>query len=173
MIPNFNSGIIIKNAGLVLLNSYIPILFDRLPIVKNNNFLNAAVQLDAVHYLQYVSTGLSDTEESFLVLNKILCGLPINQLVQNGIIITDAQQTLISGLINAVITHWPAIGSSSLSGFRGNWLIRDGLLTEQEDRWELTVEKRAYDLLISKSPFSFSIIKYPWMQKKLHVNWIY
>ena len=166
-------SILIKNAGLVLMNSYVPILFDRLAVVKTNHFLNTATQLDAVHYLQYVVTGMSNTEESFMVLNKILCGLAIQEPVQDGIIITDAQQQLIEGLINAVIAHWPAVGSSSISGFRGNWLVRDGLLTEQNDKWVLTIEKRTYDILISKSPFSFSIIKYPWMNKPLYVNWIY
>ena len=171
--PGINGSILIKNAGLVLLNSYIPMLFDRLAVVKNNHFLNTTTQLNAVHYLQYVVTGLSNTEEPFLVINKILCGLAVQEPVQDGIVITDAQQQLIDGLINAVIAHWPAVGSSSISGFRGNWLVRDGLLTEQEDKWELTVEKRAYDILINKCPFSFSIIKYPWMNKPLHVNWNY
>ena len=166
-------SIIIKNAGLVLMNSYIPILFDRLAVFKNNQFLNTATQLDAVHYLQYVVTGMSNTAESFMVLNKVLCGLAIQEPVQAGIIITNAQQQLIEGLINAVIAHWPAVGSSSISGFRGNWLVRDGLLTEQDEKWELTIEKRAYDILINKCPFSFSLIKYPWMNKPLHVNWNY
>jgi hypothetical protein len=30
---------------------------------------------------------------------------------------------------------------------RGNFLVRDGLLSEEQDKWELTVEKRAYDIL--------------------------
>lgn len=72
-----------------------------------------------------------------------------------------------------MISYWPAIGNTSVNGFRGNWLVRDGLLTELEDKWELTVEKRAYDVLIHQSPFSFSIIKLPWMEKPLHVTWPY
>ena len=99
--------------------------------------------------------------------------MPISQPVKDGITITDEQKELIEGLINAVINYWPAIGQCSIDGFRGNWLVRDGLLTEQDDRWELIVEKRAYDLLINRSPFSFSIIKHPWMKKPLHVTWPY
>lgn len=51
--------------------------------------------------------------------------------------------------------------------------MRNGLLNETANRWTLTVEKKAYDLLIQKSPFSFSIIKFPWMEKPLHIDWPY
>ena len=87
--------------------------------------------------------------------------------------ISNQDQLLMIGLIEAAISHWTAIGRCSVDAFRGNWLIRDGILTEHEDKWELTVEKRVYDLLLNKSPFSFSIIKHPWMSKPLYVNWPY
>ena len=166
-------GIAVANAGLVLINSYIAMLFERLEITKDGAFKDGECQQDAIHYLQYVVTGLSNTEEALLPLNKVLCGMPISQPVKDGITIADEQKELIEGLIKAVINYWPAIGQCSIDGFRGNWLVRDGLLTEQDDRWELIVEKRAYDLLINRSPFSFSIIKHPWMKKPLHVTWPY
>ena len=166
-------GIAVRNAGVVLLNSYVPVLFERLGATTNKQFSNTAAQSDAVHYLQYVVTGLSSTEESFLPLNKVLCGLPLSQPVKDGIDISEANRKLIEDLILNAIGHWPTIGQCSINGFRGNWLVRDGMLLEHDDKWELTVEKRAYDALINKFPFSFSIIKYPWMPKALHVNWTY
>jgi hypothetical protein len=166
-------GIPVMNAGMVLIASYIPLLFERLGLTVDRKFIDTPSQLKAVHYLQYVVTGLSDTEESFLPLNKVLCGLPLSHPVERGVDISEADAALINGLINAVIGYWPSIGSCSVAGLRGNWLVREGLLIEHEDKWELTVEKRAYDLLIHQSPFSFSIIKYPWMDKPLHVSWPY
>jgi hypothetical protein len=164
----------VRNAGLVLINGYLSILLTRLDLIsEQKKFCSAEAQLAAVHYLQYVVTGLDNTEESLLPLNKLLCGIPLSQPVMESIEISEAHKALIDGLIEAVISHWPSIGNCSVYGFRGNWLVRDGLLTEKEDRWELTVEKRAYDLLIHKSPFSFSVIRYPWMDKPLHVNWPY
>jgi hypothetical protein len=163
----------VRNAGLVLINGYLPVLFERLELIKNKAFVDVVSQSHAVHYLQYVVTGLSCTEEFLLPLNKIICGLPLSFPVEDGIEISDTHKNIIEGLIKAMISHWSQIGESSINGFRGNWLVRDGLLTEQDDRWELTVEKRAYDLLLQRSPFSFSIIKYPWMDKPLHVNWPY
>jgi hypothetical protein len=168
-----NGGIAVKNAGVVLLNNYLEMLIERLELLHEKRFKDKASQIDAVHYLQYVVTGLTKTEEALLPLNKILCGLPLDTPIKEGIDITEEQEKLITGLINAVISHWPSVGDTSLLGFRGNWLVRDGLLIEKEDRWELIVEKRVYDLLIHKSPFSFSIIKYAWMEKPLHVTWPY
>ncbi len=163
-------SIFIQNAGLVLINYYVPVLFERLGLTVNNKFLPDK-QLDAVHYLQFVVTGLMQSPEPELVLNKILCGISLNQPIKNEILMSKNEIKLVEELVTAVISHWNASGSSTIDGFRGNWLIRDGLLIEYDDKWELTIEKRAYDLLLHQSPFTFSIIKYPWMQKPLHVQW--
>ncbi|EDP97188.1 contractile injection system tape measure protein [Kordia algicida OT-1] len=164
-------GVSIPNAGLVMLNNYFLMLLDRLGVTEDNNFISEEAQLDSIHYLQYIVTGLTETEESLLTLNKILVGLSPNVPVKNSIEMTSEQKELIDGMITASIQHWTAIGETSVDGFRGNWLVRDGILIETEDRWELTVEKRAYDILMTRSPFSFSIIKLPWMSKPLHVTW--
>jgi hypothetical protein len=95
------------------------------------------------------------------------------QHIIDGILVPEEHAELINGMIKAIIGYWPAIGTSSIEGFRGNWLVRDGLLTEFDDRWELAVEKRAYDVLLNKSPFTFSVIKHPWMDKPVHVSWPY
>ncbi|WP_323789890.1 contractile injection system tape measure protein [Psychroserpens sp.] len=166
-------GIKINNAGLVLINNYLPHLFEHLGLTENDEFLTIDKQLDAVHFLQYVATGASQTEESYLTLNKILCGFHPTEPVLDGIDISDSQVKLISEMIKAIIGHWPTIGSSSVEGFMGNWLIRDGMLLEEDDRWKLKIEKKAYDILINTSPFSFSIINHKWMNKPLYVEWQY
>lgn len=163
----------VKNAGIVIINNYVEMLINRLGLLHENQFKDTDAQLKATQYLQYVVTGLTTTEEVFLPLNKVLCGLSIATPVMECIDISDSEKNLINGLISAVISYWSVIGETSIDGFRGNWLVRDGLLQEKEDRWELTVEKRAYDVLINQSPFSFSIIKYPWMYKPLYVSWPY
>ncbi len=171
--PELIEGVTVSNAGVVMLASYIELLFERLHLTEAKQFTTESAQLDAVHYLQYLVTGKTQTEEHFLVLNKILCGMSPSQPVAEGIFISQEETNLIEGLVEAVIGHWPAIGDSSVEGFRGNWLVRDAVLVETPERWELTVEKRAYDLLINQSPFSFSIIRFPWMKKPLHVIWPY
>lgn len=171
-IQNMKS-IAIKNAGLVLLNNYLDILLERLHLTANKQFTSVENQTNAVHYLQYVITGIPNTEEALLPLNKVLCGLPLTQTIPTGITISEENKQLIEGLLQVVISHWTSVGQTTIDGFRENWLIRDGQLSELEDRWELIIEKRPFDVLLHNSPFSFSIIKYPWMGKPLHVTWPY
>jgi len=166
-------GIAVRNAGIVLLNDYIAMLFERLNLTSERKFVSNEHQVRAVQYLQYVITGMQETEEVYLPLNKVLCGLPLTDTVPDFVEISDQEKQLINGLIQAAISHWPEIGDCSIDGFRGNWLVRDGILVELEDKWELTVDKRAYDILINRSPFAFSIMKYHWMDKPLHVLWPY
>ncbi|WP_448699397.1 contractile injection system tape measure protein [Mucilaginibacter sp. AW1-3] len=171
--PISKAAVSAKNAGMVLLNNYIPYLFERLGVVSGGSFTDEEAQLNAVHYLQYVITGQSYTAGSFLMLNKVLCSLPLSHPVPEGILVLDKQKQLVESMINAMISHWPAIGASSVEGFRGNWLVRDGLLSEHDDKWELIVHHRSYDILLHQSPFMFSLIKYPWMAKPLQVTWPY
>ena len=169
----FKGSIPVKNAGLVLSNQYIPILFARLNLIDDKKVFEPEKQAAAVHYLQFLAWGQMETNESDLVLNKILCGIPLLKPITNQTIISPADKEMMMQLLQATIEYWTAIGSSSIDGFRANWLIRDGLLGEQDDRWELYIEKRTYDILINNSPFSFSVIKYPWMTKPLYVQWPY
>lgn len=165
------NGTAVNNAGIVLLNNYIMMLFERLNLVSNHQFTSKENQIKAVQYLQYIVTGSHHTEEIFLSLNKVLCGLSLSDSIPDEIQIPEENKKLINGLIEAIISHWPSIGHCSIDGFRGNWLVRDGLLVELEERWDLTIQKRAYDILLNKAPFTFSIIKFPWMNKPLHVMW--
>ncbi|WEK71057.1 MAG: contractile injection system tape measure protein [Candidatus Chryseobacterium colombiense] len=170
---DLNKGIIIRNAGIVILNNSFGMLFERLGLSRENKFTSLENQSKAAQFLQYIATGVSITEDIDLPLDKVLCGLPISHSIPDTIEITAENEVIINSLMQSTISQWNTIGDSSLDGFRGNWLIRDGILTELSDKWELTINKRAYDILINKSPFSFSIIKYPWMKKPLHVTWPY
>ncbi|HTF02552.1 MAG TPA: contractile injection system tape measure protein [Bacteroidia bacterium] len=161
----------VTNSGIALINNYLPALFDRLKLLKDNEFRTTTAQMQAVHYLQFVVTGSDTITEASLPLNNVLCGLPASQPVPHRIVTSDEQKKLIEGMLKSVINHWPASNNPSLTALRETWLQRTGVLGEQEDQWELTVEKRSIDVLINESPFSFSVIRYPWMEKPVHVKW--
>lgn len=166
-------NVAVTNAGIVIVNSYIKTLFDRLGLLEGNEFKSEEAKEKGVHYLQYIVNGLTVNEEHHLVLNKVLCGIHPSTPILGEIEIAANEKELINGMVKAIINYWPAIGKCSVDGFRGNWIIREGLLSEKDDRWDLNVEKKAYDILLHQSPFSFSIIKHPWMDKPVHVNWAY
>jgi len=110
-------------------------------------------------------------EDHKLDLNMVMCGLNPSDVVEVAGTITQEEKSLAESLISVAISHWPAIGSSSVNGFRQNWLVREGFLMDRGDDYSLNVQNRAYDILLKRAPFSFSIIKFPWMTKPIYVNW--
>lgn len=171
-----NNGFVsipVKNAGLVLVNGFYSALFERAGLLTNSTFSGFEQRQAAVVLLNYLVFGQTIIEEAFLPLNKLLCGIPLSLSVNLPDSLSSEQKTLADGLLHAAISQWPACGDMSINGFRGNWLVRDGMLSESDERWELKVDKRAYDILLLRSPYSFSIILFPWMEKPLYVNWLY
>jgi Contractile injection system tape measure protein len=169
-----NQIIEVNNAGLVLLQGYLTMYLERLELLDKDDktkFKDLESQYKAVHCLQYLVTGMTDTEEHYLLLNKLLCNLPFTHPIPRTYSLTDADKEIAHGLIEAMINYWPECGGNSIDGFRGNWLVRDGILKEQDDQWELIVSKRSYDIMLNRSPFSYSIIRLPWMLKPIYVSW--
>lgn len=91
---NQDNPIQVKNAGIVILNNYVEMLLNRLGLLHENQFKDTYSQLKAVQYLQYVVTGLTETKEIFLPLNKIMCGLSIAAPVMENIERSDSEKKL-------------------------------------------------------------------------------
>lgn len=163
--------IVIPNCGLVLLQGYIPMLLSRLALAEENSFVSESAQRRAVHVLQFLATGHTSTAEEHLALNKVLCGLARHEPLGEEIELDEREREMSLSLLRTVIGNWDAIGDSSIDGLRGSWLLRNGALNQTEDRWDLVVEKRAYDVLLARLPFSYSVIKFPWMEKPIYVTW--
>ncbi|WP_447985977.1 contractile injection system tape measure protein [Nitrospira sp. Nam74] len=163
--------IYIANAGLVLAAPYLPSLFDRLYLTEQGAFKDRKAAERAVHLLQYLINERTASPEYQLVLNKLLCGVRTGTPIAREIALIDPEQEIIEGLIQGMIRNWTSIGQTSSAGLRQSFLQREGRLQRKEDAWHLLVEPRAYDVLLDQIPWSFSIIKYPWMERILHVDW--
>lgn len=161
----------IQNSGIVIVNDYIQILLSRIGLIQNREFVDKYSQVKCVQVLSYTVTGSEILNDQGMELLKVMCGLPPRGAHYAYPLLEESEKRLISSLLEAMISHWPAIGNTSVDGLRGNFLIRAGSLQEVETSWNLTVERRAYDVLLTRSPFSFSVIKYPWMSKVLYVTW--
>ena len=161
----------INNAGLVMLQTYIPRFFEGLGLLREGEFVSNEAQQCAVHALQFLVTGSCQTDEQFLSLNKLLCGLPLHHPVPYGWQMSEKQIDFSHSLLDSMMQYWRENSSSTKDGFRGNWLVRNGSLTEASDHWALIVDRRPYDVLMGSSPFSYSIIKLQWMKKAIYVTW--
>jgi hypothetical protein len=164
-------AIYIANAGMVLAGVYIERLFAMLGLVKDSAFVDDAAAERGVHLLQHLVTGARSSPEPALVLNKILCGLPIATPVRREIELSATEAATIEGLLKALIAHWKIIGSTSVAGLRESFLCREGRLSRDDEAWHLRVEARAFDMLLDQLPWGYSPIKFAWMKVPLHVDW--
>lgn len=166
--------VFIENAGLVLLQPFYPQLFRQLGLIDERGTFDIKMREKATMILQYVLMDYPSLAEEHLVFNKLLAGLEIDHVFNTEPLPEKEQKAIrktIHGMISAAISHWPAIGKSSVAGFRGNWLYRKGKLQLGEESWELHVERKPYDLLIDQLPFAISPVNYSWMKKPLIVYW--
>jgi len=161
----------VSNAGIVIAQSFFETLFERLGLLNDGEFSSEAEKQKAIHFLQYLATGEKISNENDLILNKVLCGYPINEPAETPIDFEESETELIDSLIKAMISYWPAIGDSSIAGVRETFLLRDGTLTEKEDRWELRIRRKTLDVLVDQIPWSFSVIYFKWMNKPIFVTW--
>jgi hypothetical protein len=163
--------IYINNAGLILLHPFLENLFGHLELTTENKWINGFSQQTAVLISEFMITGNTEFEEFNLILNKILCGIDIDEIVPTTIILNVDTKTECDNLLKAVITHWAVLKNTSVDGLREAFLQRGGKLSKVDDGWLLQVEQKAIDVLLNHLPWGIGILKLPWMNEMLYVEW--
>ncbi len=166
-----NNKIYIRNAGLVLLHPFLGTYFKRLGLLEDGKFVDDAAQHRAVLLLQYLVNGRTIAEEFELALNKILCGLPIEEAVPLEFTLTEDEIAVSAEIFQVIFQRWEKMKNTSVEGFRASFIQREGALSRLEENWELRVEQRTYDMLLTTLPWAFGMIKNTWMTKILTVEW--
>lgn len=162
----------IRNAGLVLLAPYFPRLFSMLHLLDAARRLNEPEkQVKAIFCMQYLATAEKEIPEYELFLNKLLSGYPLEESFSPFPGFEEPEKQILLSLLNSVKQNWNQMKNTSIEGFRNSFLLRDGVLEETEKQWLLTVEPRAYDLLLDTLPWSYSPVKFSWMNKPIYVKW--
>lgn len=164
-------AIYIINAGLVLLHPFLPALFANLKLTEENDWIDEASKQKAVLSTEFLVTGKDKTEEFDLVLNKILCGYGIDEVVPTTLLPDEETKTECDVLLMEVIKHWDVLKNTSIAGLREGFLQRQGKLSRVDDGWLLQVEQKAIDVLLNHLPWGIGIIKLPWMNEMLVVEW--
>lgn len=162
----------IANAGLVLLHPFLSTYFTRLNLMEKGQFVNREAQARAVHLLQYLAYSTTEHPEHELVLNKILCNYPLHEPLPLDITPDPQEVDLSAELLQVVIQRSGKLSNSTVDGFRVSFLHREGMLTEIEEAWTLRVEQRGYDMILQMLPWAFGMIRFSWMDKPLHVEWM-
>ena len=163
--------IYIQNAGLVLIATFLPALFKELQWTEDGVFTNREMQLKALFLLHYIATGIDAAPEYTLQLNKILCGFKLDETIPFSVGLTAKEKQEADQLLQDVIGHWAALKSSSAEALRGSFLLRDALLSYNNGRWLLQVERKGYDVLLDHIPWSWATVKCSWMETYIETEW--
>lgn len=161
----------VENAGMVIAAPYLERFFNRVHLTEKGAFKDREAAERAVHLLQFMVDASMETPEVSLVLNKILCGVKTGTPIARGIAMTEEEKTVVTGLIEGMIANWKQIGKTSVQGFRESFLQREGRLERNGEDWRLTVLPLPFDMLLDSIPWSFSMIKLPWMERLMYVKW--
>lgn len=167
-----NEQIYIQNAGLILLHPFLPVFFARTGLMLDGKFSDPDKMLRAPYLLQYVVTGNEECLEAQLVLNKILCGINVEEALPGISALTEQEKQVCDEMLAVVIQQWDKMKNTSKEGFRASFLQRNGAFTLTEEAWVLKIEQRGYDILLQTLPWSTGMIKTSWMDKPLIVEWI-
>lgn len=164
-------GIFIPNAGLVLLAPFLPMYFEALGLVKNRQFVAVEQQERGLLLSQYLVLGHTAIAEHELILNKIITDWPLDEPPTIDLQLSTKEEQESQELWTSMLQHWGALGQTSPAGLQETFLQRAGKLVEKEEQYTLIIERKTIDILMDKIPWSYSIIKLPWMKKRIQVEW--
>jgi len=155
----------------VLLHPFLNSLFKRLHLLTGKSFTNRAAQQKALYLIHYLATGNVRAEEHELVIARVLCACPLQEPVEPGIRLSKKALGEAEDLLVASIQQWTILKHTSPDGLREGFLRRNGKLFTRHDNLYLQVETGTIDILLDHLPWNLSMIKLPWMDDILRVEW--
>ncbi|MEK8048730.1 contractile injection system tape measure protein [Ideonella sp. DXS22W] len=187
-----SDGVAVVNAGLVLLWPFLPAFFGRLGWLLTDGpqagraFAQPALAACAARLLHALAQGPGSgpaeadaddpdadppVPEHWLPLAKLLCGLAPESPLPASAAPDAAARAEGDLLLQAVIAQAPILREMSVPAFRGSFLWRDGQLGVRDGHWLLRVERAAYDMVRDRFPWGVSLVRLPWMDTALQVEW--
>jgi hypothetical protein len=164
-----NEGALVTNAGLVILNPFLPELFKRCSLLEDNILINPAKAIAMMHFLVH---GNCDYREYDVLLNKVLCNWDENKDIELVDAFSEFELTEMESLLETVISYWTALKGTTAAGLREGFLCRHGKLMIKQDEWFIQVEKKTHDILLQQLPWTIGMVKLPWMEKMLRTEWV-
>ncbi len=165
------NGIVINNAGLILVWPYLEAFFTGLGLMKEQLFQDEKAFTKAIHLLHFMVFGSEGGDETHWLLNKILCGVGPTDFISDRFGLTKGEKQECEHLLRALIANWPALKNTGPDSLRQTFLQRDGLLTPKENGWLIKVERKGFDVLLDRLTWPISVVKLPWNQYIINVEW--
>lgn len=164
----------VTNAGLCLFAPWLLRLFGMLDLLAEDrkDLKDMDARIRAIFILQRLVTAEERKyKESDLAFNRLLVACPFNVPLPKSLELTDKEIETVESMLAGIKANWSKMANTSIGGFQRSFIEREGHLEQQESKWILTVENKAYDILLDSLPWSYKMIRLPWLKKPISVSW--
>ena len=164
----------VTNAGLCLFAPWLLRLFGMLDLLAEDrkDLKDMDARIRAIFILQRLVTAEERKyKESDLAFNRLLVACPFNVPLPKSLELTDKEIETVESMLAGVKANWSKMANTSIGGFQRSFIEREGHLEQQESKWILTVENKAYDILLDSLLWSYKMIRLPWLKKPISVSW--
>lgn len=173
--PVVSQGHLIAQAGLVLLHPYLARCFNVLGLYPTGQRgpIAEALWPRAASVLHCLVMGdAAEPLECDLGLIKLLLGRGEHDALSHGLpALLPHERDEVAAMLQAVLGHWSALKGTSVEGLRQSFLQRPGWIEPLDRAWQLRVQPAAFDVLLGSLPWGLSMVKLPWMDRPMHVEW--
>lgn len=159
----------VQNAGLVLIHPFLQHFFGHCDLLDEKKQLKDPER--CVHLLHYIATGKTKQAESDMLFEKFLCEVPINQTINRNITITKKEKEQVEKLLSAVNQNWGALQKGSHALLQNEFLQRMGKIEKNSTGTTIEMERKAQDILLRKLSWGMGLIRLPWKEEFVYVNW--
>jgi len=163
--------IYIQNAGMILAHPFISQLIIHTGCADENKNLLPAKKQKAVQLLHYLASGEQNDMEFNLTFEKYLVGLPLEIPLSRISEIDETDKMECDEVLRSIVDYWPELKNTSPEGLRQLFFRRNGKLDLNQTPHKLYVERKAQDVLLDKLQWNISIVKLPWINDLLYVEW--
>ncbi|MBD2814855.1 hypothetical protein ID850_08775 [Xenorhabdus sp. Flor] len=168
--PSSQSVLPISNAGCMILWPLLPTLFRIFDLLEKNQFISLEAQREAVCLLDWLIWAKEGIPVWRLTLNKVICGLPVNDSALWDTP-APAKQIVINQWLKKTIGQLPAWKKMGINDVRHLFLQRSGELTELNNMPNIHIKPEVYDALISEWPWPMNIASFSWLQHPITITW--
>lgn len=171
IVLEISKRIIVSDSGLVLVHPFFRMIFSRLGLLTDDdNFISMKERIHAVKLLRFLVTGEQKMNDACLVLEKVICNIPLNYHINKDFSPTPQELEEVDNLLKAVISYWDPFHGTTVRTLREAFMLRKGTIEFEGQNWLLHVEGKSIDLLMDTMPWEFQYIITKWSEPII-VDW--
>ncbi|PHM66688.1 hypothetical protein Xsto_01017 [Xenorhabdus stockiae] len=161
----------VTNAGCIVLWPLLPTFFRTFGLLDQNQFITPEAQREAVCLLDWLIWSEDEIPEWRLTLNKLLCGLSIQDNARWHTPKPE-QQIAISQWLEKIIQQLPGWKKMGINDARYLFLQRGGEVSELNGLINIQIKSEIYDALLSEWLWPMNIASFSWLKNPITIEWL-